>query len=212
MILEAFPDIYRVQGLPVDAFDDPRLADAIQIIVIPDIRGKLPSDPFEPKAPADTLLKIERYLLARSSPLARFTVKNPRYVELKVRFQVRFREGYNPGYYRPLLNEELKRYLSPWAYHESAEIVFGGKINANLIVNFIEERDYVDYGGLLRGWPPLPGGSRERHPRAGIPHGVAAAHPLAFPAPFDRSHHEAHPDSVRCSLPWRLCHLQSPPL
>ncbi len=145
LILEAFPDVYKVQCLPVDAFDDPRLAGAIQIIVIPDIQGKLPSDPFEPKAPTDTLLEIERYLLARSSPLARFTVKNPRYVQLKARFAVRFREGYNPGYYLPLLNEALQRYLSPWAYDESAEIVFGGKINANLIVNFVDERDYVDY-------------------------------------------------------------------
>ncbi len=177
LILEAFPDVYKVQCLPVDAFDDPRLAGAIQIIVIPDIQGKLPSDPFEPKAPADTLLEIERYLLARSAPLARFTVKNPRYVQLKVRFHVRFREGYNPGYYRPLLNEELQRYLSPWAYDESAEIVFGGKINANLIVNFVEERDYVDYVAGITLFTSPDGAAFTEVPADGDVYTVAAGAP-----------------------------------
>ena len=150
MILEAFPDIYKVKCLPVDASKDPRLADLIQIVVIPDIRGKLPFDPFEPKAPSDTLFEIEQYLLRHTAPLARFTVKNPRYAELKVRFKVQFRQGYNPGFYLQQLHDELRRYLAPWAYDDSAEIVFGGRISAGLIVNFVEERPYVDYLADIR--------------------------------------------------------------
>ena len=150
LILEAFPGIYKVKCLPVDASDNPQLAGSIQVIVVPDIRGKRPFDPFEPKVPADTLLKIERLLHVHTPALARFTVKNPRYVQLKVRFAVRFREGYNPGYYLQVLNNELRAYLAPWAYDQSAEIVFGGRINANLIVNFVEERYYVDYLAGIR--------------------------------------------------------------
>ena len=150
LILEAFPGIYKVKCLPVDASDDPQRAGSIQVIVIPDIRGKRPFDPFEPKVPADTLLKIKRLLHVHTPALARFTVKNPRYVQLKVRFAVRFREGYNPGYYLQVLNNEVRAYLAPWAYDQSAEIVFGGKINANLIVNFVEERYYVDYLAGIR--------------------------------------------------------------
>ena len=42
MVLEAFPSIYKVKCLQVGTSQDPRLADVIQIVVIPDIQGKLP--------------------------------------------------------------------------------------------------------------------------------------------------------------------------
>ncbi len=145
MVLEAFPGIFKVKCLPVGASADPRLADVIQVIVIPDIKGKLPFDPFEPKAPADVLFQIEQYLARQSAPFARFKVKNPIYLRLRIRLGVRLRSGANPGYYQNILNEELQRYLAPWAYDRSAEIVFGGAINTSLIVNFVEERPYIDY-------------------------------------------------------------------
>jgi hypothetical protein len=145
MILEAFPEIYKVKCLPVGTAGDPRLADQVRIIVIPDIRGKLPFDPFEPKVAADTLLRIEHYLGRHAPQLARFTVGNPTYIRLKVRLGVRFMPGRNPGYFRLALDQELQRFLAPWAYDQSAEIVLGGKINANLIVDFVERRPYVDY-------------------------------------------------------------------
>ena len=43
------------------------------------------------------------------------------------------------------MNDELNRFLSPWAYEEGAEIEIGGRIYANVIINFLEERSYVDY-------------------------------------------------------------------
>ena len=47
------------------------------------------------------------------------------------------------------LNEELRRFLSPWAYEESSDIAIGGRIHANRIVDFVERRDYVDYVGRI---------------------------------------------------------------
>lgn len=145
MVLEAFPEIYKVKCVPVETSNGSRDADRIQIIVIPDIRGKLPSDPYQPKAAADTLQRIEQFLVQHITPLTRLEVKNPQYMQLKVRFAVHLRQGFDPGYYKSLLNEELQRYLAPWAYDDSAEIVFGGRINAHLIVHFLELRHYVDY-------------------------------------------------------------------
>jgi hypothetical protein len=145
LILEAFPQIYKVKCLPVGSSADPRLVDQIQIIVIPDIRGKLPFDPFEPKVAADTLWQIEHYLNQHTPAIARFAVRNPSYIRLRIRLGVRFRPGFNPGYYKQALDQELQRFLAPWAYDQSAEIAFGGIINTNLIINFAEERPYVDY-------------------------------------------------------------------
>jgi len=145
MVLEAFPGIYKVKCLPVGTADDPRLADSIRVIVIPDIRGKVPFDPFEPKVPADTLDQINQFLLRHCSPRASLTITNPTYVPIWIRLSVRFRQGYNAGYSTQALIQELNRYLAPWAYDRSADIVFGGQIKANLIVNFVEQRPYVDY-------------------------------------------------------------------
>lgn len=145
LVLETFPEIYKVKCLAVDSVDDPRRASLVQVIVIPDIRGKRPFDPFEPKVPADTLRRIEEFLANCSAAGAPFRVQNPRYCSLKLRFSVRLRPGCNPGFYLAQLDEEVRRFLAPWAYDDSADIVFGGRVSANLIVHFVEQRPYVDY-------------------------------------------------------------------
>jgi hypothetical protein len=117
----------------------------VTLIVIPDIRQQLPFDPFAPKAPANLLADIAEYLAAHTPAHATVQVKNAHYVAVKVRFAVRFRPGGNQGYYKQRLNEELNRFLSPWAYAEGADLVIGGRIYANQIINFLEERPYVDY-------------------------------------------------------------------
>jgi len=53
--------------------------------------------------------------------------------------------GYDGNFYGRLLNEELKRFLSPWAFEEGRDIVFGGKIFKSSILSFVEQREYVDY-------------------------------------------------------------------
>jgi hypothetical protein len=141
LILERFPQIYKVKCLPAN----PAQPGQVELIVIPDIRNKLPFNPFEPKAPADLIADIETYLADKIPVFATLKVRNAHYVSVKVRFAVRFLPGYNEGYYKQRLNDELNRFLSPWAYEEGAEIVIGGRIYANVIINFIEERPYVDY-------------------------------------------------------------------
>jgi len=44
----------------------------------------------------------------------------------------------------------LKRFLAPWAYDEKAEIVIGGSIHHNVIVNFIAERPYIDHVNTIK--------------------------------------------------------------
>jgi len=141
LILDRFPEIYKAKCLPAD----PANAGQVDIIVIPDIRNKLPFNPFEPKAPSDLIADITTYLADHISASATVQVKNAYYVPVKVRFGVRFLPGRNEGYYKQLLNEELNRFLSPWAYDEGADIVIGGRIYANVIIDFIEQRPYVDY-------------------------------------------------------------------
>jgi len=145
LVLERFPQIYKVKCIPSISSAHSEQLGQVDVIVIPDIRGKLPFNPFEPKAPADLIAEIADYLADKHSPYARVQVKNAHYVSVKLRFGVRFKEGLDAGYHKRLLNEELKRFLSPWAYEEGADIVIGGKIYANSIIDFLDRRSYVDY-------------------------------------------------------------------
>lgn len=141
MLLEDFPQIYKAKCLPADS-DRPG---EIGIVVIPDMKNKLPFNPFEPKVPADVIADIETYFADKVPAYASVCVINPSYVTVKVRFDVQFLPGRNEGYHKQRLNEDLNRFLSPWAYEDGADIVIGGRIYANAIINFIEQQPYVDY-------------------------------------------------------------------
>ena len=81
------------------------------------------------------------------SPFAAETLQviNPLYEKIQVAFGVKFRTGFDRGFYEGQLKEDIKTFLSPWISHEGKEIVFGGKIHKSVIMNFVEERHYVDF-------------------------------------------------------------------
>lgn len=145
LVLEKFPQIYKVKCLPAGPGAHPRDLGRIVLVVIPDIRNRLPFNPFEPKVPADQIRDIQAFLQDKTPPFATVQVRNAHYVPVKVRCGVRFLPGRDEGYCRQRLMDELNRFLSPWAYDEGADIVIGGSIYANSIINFIDQRDYVDF-------------------------------------------------------------------
>jgi hypothetical protein len=145
LVLDKFPQLYKVKCLRADLAAHPREPGRIEIVVIPDIRHRMPFDPFEPKAPADLIQDIDEFLQDKTPVFARVAVTNAFYVPVKVRCGVRFMAGRDQSFYRKRLNDELNRFLSPWAYDEGADLVIGGNVYANSIIDFLERRDYVDY-------------------------------------------------------------------
>ena len=137
-----FSEIYKAKCLPAGVLGEPGCVD---VIVIPDIRNRLPSDAFAPKAPANLLADIQTYLSERAPADARVRVRNARYVSVHVRLGVRFMPGQDESHATRRLNEDLNRFLSPWAYDEGADLMIGGKIFAISIIDFVDRRDYVDY-------------------------------------------------------------------
>lgn len=165
LVLERFPQIYKARCLPARP-DEPG---KVEVVVIPEIRDLLPSDPFEPKAPSSLLAEIEAYLRGKMPVFAEVKVKNARYVPVKLQLAVRFKEDGNDGFYSRKLNDEINRFLSPWAFEEGSDIVLGGRIYKNSIVDFVDRREYVDYvagvklfrgigGDSYRPAPPPPEG------------------------------------------------------
>jgi len=145
MVLNEFPQVYKVKCLP--STDE---LGKVVVIVIPDIKGSLPFNPFAPKVAADTLIQIYDFLNKNSPIYAEVAVINPSYLQVLTRCTVRFYEGYNPDFYKEKLVEEIKRFLSPWAYDQNSDINIGGNLHASVLINFIAERPYVDYVANLK--------------------------------------------------------------
>ncbi|HSH19098.1 MAG TPA: hypothetical protein VLA03_01520, partial [Draconibacterium sp.] len=70
---------------------------------------------------------------------------------------VRFHIGIDKGIYAVKLNEAIIQFLSPWAYTAGSDIVFGGKIHKSVILNFVEEQEYVDYITCFEMFHIIPG-------------------------------------------------------
>ena len=121
LALERFPELFKVKCLPVDPTAAGRPG-SVEIVVIPDIRDKLPFNTFSPKAAPELLAEIHAYLSARAPAAAEVIVKNAHFRTVKVGFGVRFE-----------------------TYDDGADIVIGARIYATSLVDFIDRRPYVDY-------------------------------------------------------------------
>ncbi len=164
MVLDRFPEIYKVKCLggsfvndvhDIKDIDSDICAGAndnanVTIVVIPDISHRTPFYPLEPKAHANLLKRIEMFLKESTSPFINIAIKNPNYEQVKYRIGARFKKGYEDGYYLNELNDDLKRFLSPWAYGGQNGIVFGGCIHNSKVIHFLEKRPYIDYIANLK--------------------------------------------------------------
>ena len=164
LILNRFPSIYKVKCIthadpncycrpaekkPVPDDDlccGPQIAPGhVLIIPIADLKNRNAVNPLQPKTSRRTIIDIEKYIKARTSPFVKVHVRNPLYEEVLVQFKVKFHEGFDKGFHLKKLNQEIVEYLTPWAFHANREVKFGQKIYASSVINFIEERPYVDF-------------------------------------------------------------------
>jgi len=155
LILEAFPDIHKVKCLnhtkldlhAIPAVYNELAPGHVTIITIPDLRQKNAIDPLRPYTSRGRLNEIRDYLRKISNCNARLYVENPAFEEVRIKADIVLTGAAsgNETFYAGLLKQELVEYLTPWAYKTGFDIEFGGKITKSDIINFIEERSYVDF-------------------------------------------------------------------
>ncbi len=157
MVLQEFPEVYKSKCISHSIYDfkdekenlhDYEFAPGfVTLIVVPELTGLNAVDPLKPRLSLNTLNKIKTFLTKSISPFAaeKLKVINSLFEKIQVQFYVEFYSGYDRGYYEKELVRDIIRYLSPWAFQEGRDIVFGGRIHRSVILNFIEERPYVDY-------------------------------------------------------------------
>lgn len=157
MILQEFPEIYKAKCISHSTYDykgeNNNLINSefapgyVTVIVVPELKNQNAVDPLKPRVSLNTLDNIKTFLNKYNSPFAaeKLKVINPLFERIQVKFYVEFHKGYDRGYYENQLKQDIIEYLSPWAFQEGKDVVFGGKIHRSVILNFIEERVYVDY-------------------------------------------------------------------
>ncbi len=151
LILEKFPKVYKVKCVNHTSFEglvsnySETAPGHVSVVIIANVQNKNAVDPLRPLASLDQLSEIKAYIEEIKPPCAVLHVKNPIYEEVKVDFKVKFHKGIDAGYYLTKLREEIKQFLSPWSTDCYSDIVFGGRIHKSVLLNFVEERSYVDY-------------------------------------------------------------------
>lgn len=146
LVLEAFPEIFKVKCLPHSDAEGNDRPGEVAVVVVPDLRSAPTPQRLEPRAGAVLLHRVEGMLdSGLSSPFRTLHVIRPVFERLRVDARVAFADGLDAGFFAQKLNEDLRRFLSPWAFEEGEDIAFGARIYRSEILAFMEGRDYVDH-------------------------------------------------------------------
>ncbi len=144
LVLEAFPEIYKVNCLNHFNSVSDIAPGHVRIIVIPQLENLSAVNILKPAVSIIKRKEIKEYLVKRCSEMVCLEVENPRYDELEVTADVVFHKSYDKGYYNKQLSLDISDYLTPWK-SDTSKISFLEKLHSSSILNFIEEREYVDY-------------------------------------------------------------------
>jgi Baseplate J-like protein len=150
MVLEAFPEIYKVKCLNHTQIEDGIYHEVrpgyVSIITIPSQVNKNDANPLKPYTQQSTLTNIENYLRKHTSCFVNLRACQPQFEEVRLEFSLKLFDAYKDfTFYANQLREEITQFLSPWASGDNSTIDFGGKVYKSVLINFIEERYYVDF-------------------------------------------------------------------
>ncbi|HMG16589.1 MAG TPA: hypothetical protein VK590_14125 [Saprospiraceae bacterium] len=154
MILEEFPTIFKAKCLNHTRFEPTEDSTGnynemapghVTVITIPNLRNQNAIDPLHPNTSLSDLSAIGTFLRKHVSCFVTLHLHNPVYEQIRIACCVKFNKGTDEGFYLKFLKQEIQRFLSPWAFGDAKDINFGGVIYKSSLINFIEERKYVDY-------------------------------------------------------------------
>ena len=141
----AFPEIYQVIGYAhTDEFGGNRPGH-IHIIAIPRVNPLEENNIRKPLSSAALLEKIKNYVSAKISSHVKLSVGNPRYEEIQVLATVSFKDEVDAGFYLAQLEEDIKKYLSPWAYGKDLKLEMGSSFHKSSLIKFIELLPYINF-------------------------------------------------------------------
>ncbi len=148
LVLENFPQVYKVKCLPHTSPQSASAPGHVTVVVIPDLVNRDAYNPLEPRLDLHTLTEIKGFLGKRSGffqDAGLIHVENPQYDPVQVKAAVGLKAGCEYSYYKTVLIEDIKRFLSPWAFDSGASVIFGGHLHKSVLIKAVEDLDYIDF-------------------------------------------------------------------
>jgi hypothetical protein len=145
LILQAFPKVYKVKCINHTSVDKTSKPGHVTIVPIPKLQSIF-KDPLRPYTDKKTRIEIRKFLEKRISPFVCLHVEQPSLEEVQIECSVSFNDDIaDIMFYKQMLNDAIIRHLSPWAFGDGKDVSFGGKWHKADLINFIDERPYVNY-------------------------------------------------------------------
>lgn len=145
LILQKFTEIYKVKCLNHTSDSSFTAAGEVTIVAIPDTVNKNVFDIFEPRVSTGLLHKVQAYINKLNTKHITAKVINPNYEKVKVTLQVQFYKGLDKSFYAKKLDQDIIKFLSPWAFDKTKEVAFGVTLHRSVLIDYLEKLDYVDY-------------------------------------------------------------------
>lgn len=145
LVLQEFPEVFKVKCLNHTSEKSYMAPGHVTLMVVPNIKNKNAFDVYQPRVSRVSLNKIQNYVNDLNTMHVKAQVINPNYKEAKVQATVKIFEKYDEVFYMKQLDEDIKKYISPWAFTDSKDIDFNVQLNINHLINYLEQLYYVDY-------------------------------------------------------------------
>lgn len=145
LVLEQFPSIYKIKAISHAQKDAMYMPGHVLCIALPATTNIAEKDLLQPRLSKALLTAAADYIGQFKTVFSQVEFANPVYETITVTCSVKIRDGYDENFYTTQLNKDLQAFISPWISNRSISPSFGGTIYASSIINFIEEREYIDY-------------------------------------------------------------------
>ncbi|GAB4107759.1 hypothetical protein GCM10028791_02060 [Echinicola sediminis] len=145
LILQQFPKVHKVKCLNhtrEKAFQSPG---NVTLILVPDTVQQKVFDIYQPRVSQATLNEVSTFINGLNSFHVDASVINPHYEEVRVVLKVKFKKGLDENFYLIQIQEDIKRFLSPWAYDQTTTVSFGVSLHKSQLIHYLEQLNYVDY-------------------------------------------------------------------
>jgi hypothetical protein len=151
IILEKFSNIYKVKCLNHAFFEAEEakiFANATHTLITltPHFLVDASNSNFQPAIALSKLLEVKAYLQSKTTAFAKMQVLNNQYDEVQIELEAMLNNDVlDLLFYREKLNEDLKKFLSPWAFENTALPTLSQKIYLATLVDYIDELPYVHH-------------------------------------------------------------------
>jgi hypothetical protein len=144
LILNKFPEVYRCVCFPYrDRFESISPGE-ILVILVPAL-NRIKNNTANALFSSTELNNVRAFLNIRCPLNTKLNIKNPSYERVRVKMNIRFKQGYDSKFYIKKLDKDIKSFISPFLYTNESNLDMSESIQSTRILNFIENLNYIEH-------------------------------------------------------------------